>query len=240
MSSEIVEKYFIFNNNILGADETDKLPLRSSGSIYEVIRVISGVPLFLEKHIDRLEASAGLLGHSVQPLVERIKAAIKELIEINNKPGKNIKIIVSNLSSKAPDYVVFFIESSYPEQKDYQSGVPTVLYKAERNNPNAKVVNLSFKEGVASVLKETNAYEALLVNENNEITEGSRSNVFFVKGESIYTSPKGAVLVGITRVSVFELCSRLNINIIERPIDVAFLNEIDGLFMTGTSPKILP
>lgn len=240
MENEMIEKYFIMNGSLMSTDENDKKYMGSSKSIYEVIRVISGVPLFLEKHMARLESSARLIGYSISPIADRIRADIQKLININDKPEKNIKIVVNNLESPSANYEMYFIKSSYPELQDYENGVHTILYEAERENPNAKVVNQSFKEVVAAALKNASAYEALLVNESQEITEGSRSNIFFVKGERVFTAPKGSVLLGITRVSILELCSMLGIEVVEKPISTAFLTDIDGLFITGTSPKVLP
>jgi branched-chain amino acid aminotransferase len=240
MINEMIEKYYILNGSLLPVEEIQKEITGGSKSIYEVIRVISGVPLFLEKHMDRLEASANLIDYSLEKAASKINADIHKLIEANGKPEKNIKIVVYNLENSEINYRIFFIKSSYPKPQDYENGIHTILYQAERENPNAKIINQGFKEAVAAELEKSHAYEALLVNENREITEGSRSNVFFVKKDTVYTSPKGSVLIGITRSSVFELCSSLSVEIIEKPISTAFLEGIDGLFITGTSPKLLP
>jgi branched-chain amino acid aminotransferase len=144
------------------------------------------------------------------------------------------------MENTVPDYSIYFIHSSYPTPEQYETGVHGILLKEERSNPNAKVVNSGYKERVAAALADANAYEALLVNSKDEITEGSRSNVFFIKNNEVLTSPKGNVLIGITRVYVFEICRDLGIEIIEKPISVSMLREMDGVFITGTSPKILP
>ncbi len=240
MSSEIIEAYLISNSKIMPVSETGTLSAGSSKTIYEVIRVLSGVPLFLERHLERLEASAKLIGCTVGSIADNLESSIHELIKANNSPDKNIKIIVYNLESSTPDYMAYFIQSSYLTADEYGTGVHAILLKEERTNPNAKVVNLSFKEKVAAALYDAKAYEALLVNNENEITEGSRSNIFFVKDGVVYTAPKGSVLIGITRVCVFELCEQLGIDIAEKPIDASALREMDGVFMTGTSPKLLP
>ncbi len=54
-------------------------------------------------------------------------------------------------------------------------------------------------------LQESKAYEALLVNEEGYITEGSRSNVFLIKDGVIYTPADRDVLLGITRAKVIDL-----------------------------------
>ena len=240
MISEAEEKYMVINGKVMPVSEAGDILAGSSRTIYEVIKVVSGIPLFLEKHMERLEASAKLINYSVANIMNSIRESITELIKANNSPEKNIKIIVYNMGNPVPDFMAYFIRSSYPTPEQYETGVHGILLKEERNNPNAKVVNSSYKERVAAALAEAKAYEALLVNREGEITEGSRSNIFFVRNGKVLTAPKGNVLIGITREYVFDLCKNLGIEIIEEPISVSMLGEMDGAFMTGTSPKILP
>ena len=240
MNSEMTEKFLISNDKVIPVSEAGTLSAGSSRTIYEVIRVISGVPLFLERHLARMEASAKLIGYTGKLISDKVQNSIFELIKANNNPDKNVKIIAYNLENSTPDYMAYFIQSSYPAPEEYRKGVNGILLNEERTNPNAKIVNSSFKERVTAALTHVKAYEALLVNSENEITEGSRSNVFFVKNGTVLTAPGGNVLIGITRLCVFELCEKLNIKVLEKPINTAMLGEIDGVFMTGTSPKILP
>lgn len=238
MKNEIIERCLIHNGKTMDIGAFEEAA--GAASIYEVIRVIDGIPLFLERHLLRLEASAKLLGYSISAVEEEIRSAIRTLIRINGAPEKNIKITVYDFTSDIPQYVLGFISSSYPTDEQYALGVPAILYSAVRNNPNAKVVNTRFKEDVANALLKSGAYEALLVNEKQQLTEGSRSNLFLVKGNRVYTAPKEDVLIGITRIYLFELCKDLGIELLEQPVPVSFLQESDGLFLTGTSPKILP
>ena len=240
MISEAEEKYMVINGKVMPVSEAGDILAGSSRTIYEVIKVVSGIPLFLEKHMERLEASARLINYSVTNIMNSIRESITELIKANNSPEKNIKIIVYNMGNPVPDFMAYFIRSSYPTPEQYETGVHGILLREERSNPNAKVVNSGYKERVAAALAEAKAYEALLVNREGEITEGSRSNIFFVRNGKVLTAPKGNVLIGITRAYVFELCRNLGIEIIEEPISVSMLGEMDGAFMTGTSPKILP
>jgi branched-chain amino acid aminotransferase len=89
-------------------------------------------------------------------------------------------------------------------------------------------------------LEENDAYEALLVNNRGEITEGSRSNLFFVVHGKIYTAPAEDVLIGITRKYILEACNNLRLEVIEQPIPFSMLDYAEGAFITGTSPKVLP
>ena len=90
------------------------------------------------------------------------------------------------------------------------------------------------------LLKENMAFEAILVNADNTISEGSKSNVFFVKSNKFYTAPSAMVLEGITRKKVMECLHELNFPVIEEAVSISDLQTFDGVFLTGTSPKVLP
>ena len=74
----------------------------------------------------------------------------------------------------------------------------------------------------------------------NCITEGSKSNVFFIRKECVMTAPGDKVLKGITREKVISFCNKLNYKLIECPISIDTLPSMEAVFLTGTSPKILP
>ncbi len=238
MNNEIIEQFIIYNNQVLESQSWDNI-IVSGTTIYEVIRVISGVPLFVEDHFKRLSASAKAVGFELRNILDEIKANLKKLIAVNSFPEKNIKISVYK-NNAGYNYILYFIKSSYPSCEQYQHGVSVITYHAERNNPNAKVINNSLREKIDSALKSADAYEAILVNESSEITEGSRSNIFMSANNSLYTAPADMVLIGITRVFIIDICKKLGIQLVEQPVSLEFLYKADGLFLTGTSPKVLP
>lgn len=237
---EIRQKYYSLNGNVYSTNEFNPDYITSKKSVYEVIRIQAGIPLFLEEHLIRLKNSINLLGYQYSFSDLHVKQQIHKLIHINQCYDLNVKIVVNELHSGSPNLFLYFISSTYPTAEDYKYGVHTTLYFAERQNPNIKAVAHSFREQINQVIKEAQCYEAILVNKNNEITEGSRSNIFLVKENKFYTAPSKDVLVGITRSRIMNLCDHLAIPVIEMSIPVTFLDEIDGLFMTGTSPKVLP
>ncbi|MGO1370649.1 MAG: aminotransferase class IV [Senegalia sp. (in: firmicutes)] len=236
MNINTFSEFFVYNNEICSDKD---LKLSSGEKVYEVIRVIDGAPLFLEEHIQRLEKSIELLGYKSQITDEEINKNIYKLIEKNKVENMNIKIIF-NYYKDGFESVFYFIKSSYPKEYVYDQGVKVITLKAERDNPNIKKVNNDFKNMVKYKLEEKNAFEALLIDEDEYITEGSRSNMFFVKGREIYTAPKGDVLLGVTRANILKACEDLNVIVIEKNLKKEELKEIDGLFMSGTSIGVLP
>lgn len=238
--SEAILNYFIYNNEEHKVPEFENLYFENKPSIYEVIRIIDGIPVFLEEHYDRLINSAKILNYKLKLSFDDVKKNINKMVKLNDISNFNIKIVVNALESGNPNEYYFFVNSQYPSEDHYKKGVETFLYTAERHNPNAKVINQNLRDDINKLLKEKNCYEALLVNNKGEITEGSRSNLFFVKGNKVYTAPAEDVLLGITRQRILTLCNKNNIDTLETPILADELNSYDAAFISGTSPKVLP
>jgi len=240
MKREAILDYFIFNSRPYTTAQMEIFDSLTSLSIYEVIRLIDVVPLYLEEHLKRMRDSAELLGYEIQKTDEDITAEIIWLAQLNQCNNINVKLLCNDLDQKEQSYITYFIESQYPQNEVYEKGIATILFYSERTTPNAKTVNTDLREGVNAAIKSAGAYEGLLVNKDGYVTEGSRSNVFFVKGEKIYTAPAKEVLMGVTRMRIMEACSRLNIPVVEEDVHEDSLGEIDAAFISGTSVNVLP
>jgi branched-chain amino acid aminotransferase len=238
--SDAVLNFFIHNSSLHKASDFDKIYCDKHPSVYEVIRIIDGIPLFLEEHYERLSSSAVILGYRLDFDYEEQRKNILKMIEINKTQNYNIKIVVNNFNNDSSDTYYFFIKSNYPEEALYIHGIKTFLYKAVRENPNVKIINKNLREEVDRLLKEKGCYEALLVNNSGEITEGSRSNLFFIRDNSVFTSPSEGVLMGITRQRIISLCRKNGIEVKEVPISSEHVESFDAAFISGTSPKVLP
>ncbi|WP_099189178.1 aminotransferase class IV [Tepidibacter mesophilus] len=237
---QIEGKYYILNGVINNVEKQMNFSENSNASIYEVVRVINGKILFLEQHLERLFKSAEILGFKLNASKLRIVQDINILIGKNNCKDINIKLIFCDLDKEEQKSMIFCIKSYYPDEQMYEMGISTIIYHSEREKPNAKVGNNELREKINNELKVKNAFEALLVNKEGLITEGSRSNMFFIKGEFIYTAPPQNVLLGVTRNIVVDICKRLDIKIKEICINENDIYCLDGAFMTGTSVDVLP
>lgn len=227
-----IHKVFIYNGQVKPGNEF--IVSENTGGIYEVLRVYKGVPLFVEEHLERFYFSAKLARREIKFTKSEISGFISLLINENQISEGNILISCKN------NLKAFFIKHNYPEEKWYETGVLCGILYAERENPNAKVFQTSVRQRADTLIVQEGYYEVVLVDHSGYITEGSRSNVFFVKEENLYTPPGKGVLLGITRQKTLQLASELGFKIIEEDILLKHLNDFDGLFLTGTSPKILP
>ena len=229
----------ITNKGVYQKSENSKDFLNSEHSVYEVIRVIGGVALFLDDHYFRLFKSAEIQGISLLLEFSEFKKKIADLVRLNAKPDGNIKCVFE-VASGNNNWIFTFIPHSYPTPENYKFGVSADLLFAERANPNAKVIQNTVREKANRMIEELKLYEVLLVDRDGYITEGSRSNVFFVKDEMFYTAPESKVLVGITRQKVIECLRQLNFELVEKSVSAAEISQFDAAFLTGTSPKVLP
>ena len=110
--------------------------------------------------------------------------------------------------------MTFFIPHKYPDKKWYETGVPCGILMAERDNPKAKVFQTSVRRKADEMIENQGLFEVLLVDRGGRITEGSRSNVFFVKNDRLFTPKGGDVLSGITRRKIISLAQEMNIELV--------------------------
>lgn len=232
-------KQFILNNQVVDCKNFNLDIVSKGESVYDVIRVIEGVPLFFDEHLERIQNSANLSNLSLWLDKYTIKNNIVNLININSIKNGNLEVVF-NYNDDKNIFLAYFIKHQYPSKINYRKGVSTLLHFAERENPNAKIKNGMLRYATNKLIKKNKVYEAILVDKNGYITEGSRSNIFFIKDNTVYTPPVEDVLPGITRKHIINICKTLNFKVIENKISFKDINIFDSAFLTGTSPKVLP
>jgi branched-chain amino acid aminotransferase len=235
---ECFGKNFILNGELQPVESFDNSLVYEGDSIYEVLRMIGGNPVFFQDHMERLISSLKLQNKKPLADIYTLKKSIITLSRKERKKDINLKIVF-NYNNGSGNYLIYFIEPIYPGAEQYRKGVKGILYFAQRKNPESKVIHHKLRSSIYHKLIQESAYEALLVNEDNLITEGSRSNIFFLKGETIVTAPENLVLNGITRKYIIEICHEKNITVNFSCVNADDLKSYDAVFMTGTSPIVL-
>ena len=222
----------------MAAELFDNSLVYEGDSIYEVIRMVNGNPVFFNDHMERLGISVKLQQKELLATAAVLRKDILSLTRSDKKKETNLKIVF-NYNNDSSNYLVYFIEPIYPSAEQYEKGVKGILFFAERKDPESKVINHKLRSSIYYKLIHEGGYEALLVNENNLITEGSRSNIFFLKGDTLVTAPDNVILSGITRKHILEICRENKINVEFICVKVKDLSRYDAVFMTGTSPMVL-
>lgn len=212
-------------------------PENKKGWVYEVLRIIDGAPVFAPEHLSRYEEA--LKATNTIVLYSRIQLTIAffNVISENNITEGNIRLqteIGTGLSQ------IGFIPHRYPSADDYTNGVKAATVNLNRSIPNIKTWNESIRVFCDEFIRANNLFEAILVNDEGFLTEGSRSNIFGVKDSVLITPPVKTVLPGITRQIILKTAKENSIPVLEENIHRKDLINFQSFFISGTSPGILP
>jgi branched-chain amino acid aminotransferase len=237
--NECYGKKFILNGELQPAELFDNSLVYEGDSIYEVIRMVKVNPVFFADHMERLATSLKLQDKKQLADISSLKRSIINLTRSDKKKDTNLKIVY-NYNNTEENWLIYFIEPIYPTEEQYRQGVKGILYFAQRKDPESKVINHKLRCSIYHKLIQEGGYEALLVNGENQITEGSRSNVFFLKENILVTAPEKMILGGITRKKILEICRDNQIKVKIECVKVEDISGYDAVFMTGTSPMVLP
>lgn len=237
--SECFKYIYYKNDQLKSSDHFNDSDLQKGITLYEVIRIISGKPLFIEDHFLRLTNSALKVDLPIWYSFEKIKEYIKILIEKNDTTEGNIKLVF-NVNNQTRNFYAYFVKHRYPSDLQYKNGVRSIVIPAERPNPNAKIYNHSLRSKTNNLIHEAEIFEVLLLNSLGNITEGSRSNLFFIRNGSLFTAPDNEVLNGIVRNKIIEIATEQKIPLVMQSISYADLPKFEAAFITGTSPMVLP
>lgn len=205
-------------------------------SVYEVIRVKNGEPVFLREHYYRLGRSLASLGIMIPFSLEELSWRIGDIVRDGSIDNHNIRLEV-DVSGHS---VIYMSPTHYPEEELYQSGVRTDLFRGERKNPNIKMMDQELRDATDKAIKAGNVFEVLLEDRRGNITEGSRSNVFFIRGQQVVTPPIDQVLPGVTRGRIIDIISDMGLDFAEQSVPAAKVCEYDAVFLSGTSLEVLP
>lgn len=214
-------------------------------SAFESLRTYDRRPFHLDEHLERLFRSASLIELDVPYTREFIAAIVREVIARNAYKHASVRILVTGgesedgvLPSSKPVLAVLITPLAERDMERFARGVKVITSRLTRTLPGAKTANY-----VAAIrsLKEAarrDASDALFVNEQGHVLEGTRSNFFVFKGDTLVT-PREEILLGVTRNTVLDL-ARQRFALEERPIALAELSRIDEAFITSSSKEITP
>lgn len=237
MYSDYEGRYIIQQNVVLEGFK-DATCFESDSFVYEVIRVVEGRPLLFKSHIRRLMQSIELLKWPKLNGIESLNQQLKQVIALNQIVNQNIKIRV-DLRKGQLFTIVYPIHSRYPSESLYQTGAKAGIFEMERTDPNAKAFTQHMLQ-VRTALEASDCQELLLLNHKGCITEGSKSNVVFMRGNQLHSALERDILLGITRSVLKHAIVGSSFEWIEHELHLDALENFDGAFLTGTSIHLLP
>ncbi|MFA6532510.1 MAG: aminotransferase class IV [Patescibacteria group bacterium] len=238
-------KYFSQNGKILPIEQAvtplNNIEYSYGFGVYESLRVVNGTVYFIDDHIERLMESAKIINLTHPFDEEFVKKSILELIKDYKTETFNLKILLIGGSSKEKAILnIFCLNPLFPDKKLYREGAEFITYQYERAFPHAKTLNMMRSYLAYKKAKESGSYDALLINDDGFITEGTRTNFFCIKDKIIFTPFEKDILFGVMRKAMLKVAKQNNYKVVESNIKLEEINTYDGAFVTSTSSKIIP
>ena len=244
-----MKTYFV-NGRFVSEDRavipvTDLSVLRGYG-VCDIMRTYRGRPFFLEEHASRLQASAAEIGLSLPWSKDDIIRYVLETLGKNHPIDEvNIRIVITGGSSTDyftpqgnPRLIILLTDLKKLPETWYEDGVRVVTYLQERPMPDAKITSYIPAAMALKDAHKKNAIEAIYINRNQHVLEGTTSNLFAFFNDILVT-PSEDVLKGITRKATLSLARNM-FQIKERKISLEELLSADEIFITGTNKGIVP
>ena len=241
---EMIFDYVILNGELIPIEQAQiflfNSALFSNFGVYEAVKIDQGRPFFLKEHLHRLFNSAQLLDLKLGVEVATLEAWFKKLIKLDPEATWSLKILVVGALAADETPLIALKPTplaTYPAVY-YQTGATAILYEGQRLLPACKSLNMLLNFLARRAATQANTLESLLYHDGH-LTEGSRSNLFAVKGGRIITPPKAAVLSGITREIIFAVMQDTAYPIDEMALPAA-PHSFDEFFITSTSMHVMP
>jgi len=222
--------------------------------VFEGIRAYNGRVFKLGEHIDRLYDSAKAIALEIPLSKEEMKEAILETLRKNDLKDAYIRPIVSRGVGdlgldprKCPKPNIYIITQKWDAMYGdlYETGLTAVTVTIRRNAPDALPPNIKSMNYLNNILAKIEANEkggdeAIFLDNNGYISEGSGDNIFVIKNGKVVTPPTINNLKGITRAVAIDILNDMGYPITEAHIGLFDLYTADEIFVTGTAAEAAP
>lgn len=196
-------------------------------SLFETMYGIKNKVVFFEEHLNRLKKSADIIGISIK---WDIKKEVYKLISKNGDTNEfMIKLQISNDN--------FYIKMAEFEGRVNDEGIDVSFIQGLYQNELGFVKSGNYLTNILA-RKNLKSFEGIFVNRLGIVTEGTISNLFFIKNEVIYTPSLDLnILPGITREKIICLAKKNNFEVQDGHFGKEDLLEADAVFLTNSLMK---
>ena len=219
--------------------------------VYEVIATYGGKPYAVREHMQRLENSLEALKIFYCPTRDRLVEKIADGIDACGFSEVLVYIQVTRGAAPRhhefpqpkpnPTLVMTFKELNRLPQDLYENGVKVISAPDLRwGRCDIKSIALLPNVLAKQAAHEKRAFEALLVDRLERVTEGSSTSAFCVRGGVLYTAPEGThILPSVTRQILIELAGSMGLAVCESFSSLAEFQEADEVLLAGTTTEAI-
>jgi branched-chain amino acid aminotransferase len=223
--------------------------------IYETVRAYGGRLFLFHDHFLRLKNSARGMKIPLPYSETALLQAASRLLKKNRLDEASVRLTVSRGPSPLgfdprpagpPTAVIQAVPVPRHDESLYAQGIRLRISTVRRNDKRSLSPAYKTTNNLNNILAKieangVRAYEALMLNTDGDLAEGTISNIFFVKNGTVKTpSLDCGLLAGVTRKTVLELCRKNKWPLREGVYSTADLLEADEAFLTSTTLEIIP
>lgn len=236
----------IFDGKII--DENDaKISISDKGYffdfvVYSSVKVIQGKIFFPEYHIARLFESAKLIDLEHRFKNDEVINWLEKLVMVEKIKDSLLRIILIGDPDGNGEEKLFIFPigglTFYPD-KLYKQGAKVITFQGERRIPKSKTKDLLMSFIAYREAKKRDALDALLIDNEGNVREGTRSNFFAIKNQTIFTPAANKVLEGVTKKIILGVAKN-DFEIEETEMQLKHIKNYDEIFVSSTSMNVMP
>lgn len=250
----------VYVDGSIGSPEEARVSVFDRGflygdSVYETLRVYSGVPFAFEEHVERLFASAARVYFTLPWSRAELEAATRATLAAAELGDAYLRIVATRGSgavgldpalARDPQLVIMALELYPPPAEAYERGRTAAVVGTRRNfkgaiDPAAKTGNYLNSVLAAHEARTAKADEAIMLSPEGEVAEGHSASLFALVDGVWLTPPlEVGILDGITRRIVLRLAGEHDIAMAERSVSLAALRGAREVFLASSLREVLP
>ncbi|SDO73068.1 aminotransferase class IV [Desulforhopalus singaporensis] len=241
---------FFINNKFVSKEDAvisvNDLSLLRGYGVFDFLRTYNGCPFYLKEHLKRFATSARLIGLFLPLPEDRIGDFVREAIDRSDHPEKNVRLLLTGGVSDNgitpgdnPQLIILVTAVETPPGHWLDKGVKVITSHVERFMPPAKTINYIPAIISLNSAARQGAIEAIYVDKDGYMLEGTTSNFFAFKNNTLITPPGDRILAGITRNVVLEL-AKSRFELVERRVHKDEIALFDESFITSSTKEVVP
>lgn len=221
------------------------LGLLRAYAIFDFFRVLNGVPVFLEDHLDRMMGSASKMDLELRWSRDEIRKMIHDVIIANDAHDAGFRVVVTGgfsedgFSPGTPNIYMMLHDLPVYDPMDVVKGCKLITSEYLRDVPSVKTCNYVQSLMLNKRRKEEGAVE-VLYHWKGSISECSRSNLFYVTPQGTLVTTRDGLLNGITRKHVLQIAEDSGILVELRDVHLEELPWFKEVLLTSSTRGVLP
>jgi len=242
--AESEAKISIFDHGLLYGD-----------GVFEGIRFYNNQAFRLHNHLDRLIDSAKAIALTLPYTKDEFVTAVNQVIQKFDLDSGYIRLVITRgkgslginpASCHKSSAFIIADKSNFVDKRVLERGAKLIIASTRRlaaDGLDPRIKSLNYLNHILARMEATQAQagEAILLNAQGNVTEGSTDNIFIVKNNKIITpSISDGALDGITRSVIFEIANEQGLECEAKTLSPYDLYTADECFLTGTAMELLP